>query len=539
MTLNMKTLILNTLVACSVVTLSACSSSSDSTSTATPTSETPTTFTTIAGSIFAAPVNGAEVIVKDTSGNTVAGPVMTNTDGTYSIEIPDSVLASDMEVESSGGVFDDEATGDLGIGTAAGAMAAYVAGGTLSAGSSVHVTPGSTIHADLVTDYAKTALSAKTAFFTAFAYNPDISVQPVDVTEPTALTASDLSRLFGYRALVFSQLAQNLGLTAAQQFDMFAALAQDLSDDSLNGVDANGSVAIGTTGITLPADILSQYIATAASFTEATTASYTVEYAPSGMTTHGKDTFSLTITDASGLPVTGLASDGSLSVMPMMYMNDMMHSTPMGGITESAPGVYDVTIYYLMPSRMMDGTTMGTWDLKAMIGMESAHFYPNVEMAMMSNTVRVQLKGIDDTIIDMNGLEVPRTYNLFRDRLVTVDGDNNDEFDVFIAPIETMMSFPALIEGMTLESGMGGTPYPVNDILVEASVNDGAFVAGTDNGNGSWSFTGLTLDSGTGMEPFANTICVRLTVSGETKTTVDDEGNPVDCGTFTVTLPSM
>ncbi|NNJ97561.1 MAG: hypothetical protein HKP12_10410 [Gammaproteobacteria bacterium] len=537
--MNNKKLILNAFVACSVGTLAACSSSSDSTSTASPTSETPTTSSTIVGSIFAAPVNGADVSVKDMGGNTVAGPVMTNADGSYSIDVPDSALAFDLVFESTGGVFDDEATDAAGIGTDAGSLSALVAGGSLDATSSVHVTPGTTIHADLVTDYGKTATDAKTAFFTAFAYNPDFTIQPVDVTEPAALTANDLSRLSGFRALVFSQLAQNLGLTAAQQFDMFAALAQDLSDGTLDGVDANGPVAIGASGISLPADILSQYIATAASFTEATTASYTVQYEPSGMTTHGKDTFSLTITDGSGLPVTGLVDNGSLSLMPMMYMNDMMHSTPMGGITESASGVYDVIIYYLMPSRMMDGTTMGTWDLKVNIGSESAHFYPNVQMAMMTNTVRVQLKGINDTIIDMNGLEVPRTYNLFRDRLATLDGDNNDEFDVFIAPIETMTSFPALIDGMTLMSGMGGDPYLVDGITVEASVNDGTFVAGIDNGNGTWSFTGLTLNSGTGMEPVANTICVRLTVSGETKTTVDAEGNTVDCGTFTVTLPSM
>ena len=465
---------------------------------------------------------------------------MTSADGTYTIDIADFALTADLVVRSDGGLFDDEATGASGVGTAAGAMSAFVAGGSLDAGSSVHVTPGTTIHADLMTDYGKTATDTNKAFFTAFAYNPDYTVQPVDVTEPAALTASDLSRFFGFRALVFSQLAQDLGLTAAQQFEMFAALAQDLSDGQLDGADANGPVAIGSSGIALPADILSQYITTAASFTEATTASYTIEYEPSGKTTHGKDTFTLTVTDSNGAPVTDLVASGSLSVMPMMHMDGYRHSTPMGGIIESAAGVYDVTIYYLMPSRMMDGTTMGTWDLKAMVGEESAHFYPNVEMAMMTNTVRVQLKGgIDDTIVDMSGLEVARTYNLFRDRLVTADGDDNDEFDVFIAPIETMESFPALIDGMTLMSGMGGEPYLVDGITVEASVNGGGFVPAVDNGNGTWSFTGLTLNSGTSTDPVTNMICVRLTVSGETKTTVDAEGNPVDCGTFMVTLPSM
>jgi hypothetical protein len=102
-----------------------------------------------------------------------------------------------------------------------------------------------------------------------------------------------------------------------------------------------------------------------------------------------------------------------------------------------------------------------------------------------------------------------------------------------------MESFPALIDGMTLMSGMGGEPYLVDGITVEASVDGGGFVPAVDNGNGTWSFTGLTLNSGTSMEPVTNMICVRLTVSGETKTTVDAEGNAVDCGTFMVTLPSM
>lgn len=526
MTLNIKSLILNTTVACSVGIIAACSSSSDSTST---TPETLTTTSSISGSIFAAPVNGAEVSVEDMSGNTVAGPVTTNADGTYTIDVPDSALSSDLVVKSNGGIFDDEATDALGVGTAAGALSAFVESGSLAAGVSVHVTPSTTIHAGLVTQHGKTALAAKTAVFNAFAYNSDTSVQPVDITEPEALTASDASRLAGYRAAVFSQLAQNLGLSADQQFDLFAALAQDLSDDVLDGVDASGAVAIGSTGTFLPADILSQYISTAASFTEAETANYRISYSASGMTTHGKEKFTLTITDLAGAPVTGLVLDGRLSVMPMMYMADLMHSTPLYGIEELAnPGEYEVTLFYLMPSRMMDGTTMGTWSQKVMIDMESAFFYPNVMMAM-GDTVRVQLKGVDDTIIDMNGLEVGRTYNLFKDSLT---GDNT--FEIFIAPIETMLSFPPLVVGDTLESGMGGTPYDVTSVAVDVSVNGGPWMLnhGTDNGDGTWTLDGLGLNSG------ENELRVRLTVSSEIKTTnaLPAETDVNDFATFTVTV---
>ena len=96
-----------------------------------------------------------------------------------------------------------------------------------------------------------------------------------------------------------------------------------------------------------------------------------------------------------------------------------------------------------------------------------------------------------------------------------------------------MTSFPALVDGDTLASGMGGTPYDVNNIIVEASANGGGWKTGTTNDDGVWSFTALNLNSG------ANEIRVRLTVSGEIKTTngliADPDVN--DFATFTVTLP--
>ena len=524
--MNIKSLSLNTLVACSIGTLAACSSSDSS---------TPATTTSISGSIFTAPVNGADVSVEDTSGGLVAGPVQTNADGSYTIDIPDSALSSDLVFKSAGGLFDDEATGAGGVGTQAGPLSAYIDSGSLAAGSSVHVTPGTTIVSNLRTQHGKTATEAQTAFANAFAYNTDTSVQPVDITDPSSYTADDASRHIGWRAAVFSQLAQDIGLTADKQFDMFAAMAQDLSDGKLDGAVGSDAVSIGSTGMSLPADILDQYIAAAGSFTTAATASYQVTYTPPMMNIHGKNKFTISIADGSGTPVSGLTN---LSVMPVMYMIDeRTHATPVGEtINEVAghPGDYEITVYYLMPSRMMDGTTMGTWDLKVMIGTESAHFYPNIDMAMMTNTVRVQLKGIDDTIKDMTGLDVGRTYNLFKDQLATSSGPGTHDFDIFIAPIETMMSFPALKVPMTLQSGMGGTPLEVTSVTVEAEVNgSGGYNTASPNGDGTWSLNGITLNSG------ANTINVRLTVNSETKTTNELPADPGvnDFATFTVTLP--
>ena len=521
-----------TFLSACMVTLAACDSA-DSGST-TPTNpanpSNPTgTLVTINGSVFASDVNGATVTFRKTDGTSVAGPVTTNSDGSYSVEILDTDLAADLVVESTGGAFVDEETD---ASTSAGAMAAFVEGGTLAAGDSVHVTPDTTIHASLVTTHGKTTTAAQTIFFDAFAHHAEFSSDPIAVDDPTAMNATDASLHAGWRAAVFSRLANTLTLTPDQQFDMFAAIAQDLSDGTMDGMDASVPVVIGSTGVNAPT--LNDYVTATGSFDTATAANLTVTYTPLTMNNvHGKNVFKLLIEDNSG-PVTGLTD---LQVMPMMYMADRNHATPMGGITELGAGEYEVTAYYLMPSRMMDGTTMGTWDLKVMTNNKTVHFYPNINMAMMANTARVQLKGVADTVINMDGLEVPRTYNLFRDNLVQEGAGSNYEFDVFIAPMENMMSFPALVDGDTLTSGMGGTPYLVSGITVEASDDGGStWNTGAPSGtDGVWNFSGsqaLTLASG------ANEVRVRLTVSSEVKTTnglATDGTN--DFAIFTVTIP--
>ena len=174
-----------TLISGSIAVLAACSSSDSSAPSAAPV--TPTSVT-INGSVFASDVGGASVTVKKTDNTTVADPVTTNSDGTYSVDILDTDLASDLVFESTGGGFVDEETQ---ANATAGSMSAFVAGGTLATGDSVHVTPDSTIHANLITDHGKPPAEAQTAFFNAFAHNPDFSVDPVDITDAASVTADD------------------------------------------------------------------------------------------------------------------------------------------------------------------------------------------------------------------------------------------------------------------------------------------------------------------------------------------------------------
>lgn len=527
-------------VSCSLTLLSGCSSSDSAPANA-----------TISGTIVAAPVNGADVSVVDGNGNVVAGPVKTDATGQYTLSIPTASLAQELIVKSTDGTFKDEATGNAGT---AGEMYAYASANSLSDGSSVSVTPGSAIIADLVMNHNKTMAQAEAAFAAAFGYTPDTSITPADATTAPAADETDASTLAGFRAAVFSQLAMDLGLSQDDQFEMFAALAKDLSDDKLDGVDTSGAIAIGTTGKTLEADIQNRFTMALVNFNAsgynktglnnaqignlpfakvALTDTYKIEYVQMGMMDpmEGKSTFQLHITDrVSGADVT----DKTPMLMAMMHMATHEHSTPMPvpAVSEDGSGMYTVTLYYLMPSQMMDGMSMGYWDLKFMVSGEEAHFYPAVMMSM-GDTAQVRLKGVGDKIMSMaTGTMVGRTYYMFKDSLVAA-GMTYD-FSVFVAAQESMMSFPAVYNGSTLSGNTLG-------VTVEISDDDGAsWNSAVDGGNGIWTVTGLTLTNGV-----EDQIRIRLTIND----TVYDEVKTIDGSvavkdandyqTFTVTPGGM
>ena len=142
-----KSLWLNLAMALSVaLCLTACGGSSSN-------GNAGSSTTTITGSIFAAPVSGASVSVKDTNGNVIAGPESTDSNGEYSISIPNANLGQDLVLESTGGSFMDEATGTS---TSANTLTAYVPANSLSSGSQIHATPGSTIIERLMTQHSMT-----------------------------------------------------------------------------------------------------------------------------------------------------------------------------------------------------------------------------------------------------------------------------------------------------------------------------------------------------------------------------------------------
>ncbi|MES0328133.1 MAG: hypothetical protein ABUK13_08080 [Gammaproteobacteria bacterium] len=525
-------------------------------------SDSGTSSTTIDGSTFASAVNGASCTIQDINGNIIVDNITTSATGTYSASIPNVNLNDDLVLICNGGTYTNEANANAN--ETAGMLAAFADGGTLTTGGALHATPDSTIMYQLRVQHQMTLVDAETAFSAAFGYTPDNSIAPTDATGPAA-GATDAELLAGLHAATFSQLAFELRLTAAQQFELMLALADDISDGTLDGV--NATVPVSAAGAVLPADIQNQFTLAMLNFRDtangghdasgltsamigilpfaqtALTASYTVEYLKDTMgmmemdAMEGKSQFQVRVTDSVGAPV----SD-TVSIMPMMHMATKTHSTPVdGACLESViiAGTYDCTIYYLMASAMMDGTSMGYWDLKVMIGGmmgESTHFFPPVMMAM-NGTALAKLKNDGDQIFNMMLQAAEnRLYFLFKSSLTGMTG--NHSFELFIAAKEDMMSFPAILTDVVLASGGSIADLVVNPIVIEVST-DPNFATGftaTENGNGYWmaaGITGLTND-------VEDTLYVRMTINGtqySTDGTIANGSNAV--ATFTVTPSAM
>ncbi|MDZ4183525.1 MAG: hypothetical protein U1D97_00935, partial [Desulfuromonadales bacterium] len=521
----------------SLALLQGCGSSSDDNSVAT---------TTISGSVVAAPVAGATVLVKDSSGVTVAGPVMTSSTGEYSIVLPTSALNSDLRFEATGGTFTDEATGTSGV--TAGKLGAYIAGGTLATSSAVHLDPASSIVHEMVVN-GKALSVAKTDFTTAFGFTPDPAIAPKNEA-PAAIPAENMAqRLAALRAAAFSQLTKDLSLPPEKQFLLLAALSKDLEDGMLDGKNTDGAVNIDETTF-LPEDaqcrfsqalLLMQQDTTQnrtgltvdqiGSITDNRTAltdNYKVELLyPSGVTNakQGKTSFTIKLANRSdNSPATGQA----LKLIPYMHMATKDHSSPVDAVVDNGDGTYICTVYYLMTT-MMSGVSQGVWELQIKINdTETATFFPNVGMAMGAGPVR--LYGSESDMVASMGTMPPakRTYLLFKD---SVNAATNT-FNLFLATRDDamMMKFPAVSGGSTLTDSVG-TPWNVVPATssVQISTDNVSYFDATDNGGGHWSASnaGLTLTPGA-------TVYVKVTINSEVKT---DLAGTTEYATFT--LPSM
>jgi hypothetical protein len=486
----------------------------------------PTATATVKGSVLAGPASGAQVTVKKPDGTIVAGPVTTRADGSYSIDLPQSALSSDLVFESSSGTFDDEADDTpSGKGVPMGTLSAYLGAGSLASGSQVTIDPSSTMIRKLVAG-GKTKAAAENAFSAAFGYTPDCSVKPAFVNLSSA--SSDRERLAGLRIAAFSQLTKDLSSAPSKQFELVDALAEDLSDDALNGAKSGAAVKTAS-GTAIPEDIGNRFVAALVGFQAsalnkskltpdklgplpfnktALTASYRVEYLPGTVAaTQGKTSFKIKLSNlVGGTPAAGKA----VSLSPYMFMATKSHATPSDPVIDNGDGTYSCTVYFLMSS-VSNGINMGLWQLKVNIGSESASFFPSVAMPTGTTTV-AKLTGVSDAISGPAGVE-KRTYNIFMDRL-TPGAAGGYDFGIFLSTKESMESFPAVALGSQLKD-QTGAPWTVNAISAQVSTDGTSWLPATDSGGGHWVAPGLT-----GLTPrVAGKIYLKLTVNGELKTT--------------------
>ncbi len=505
-----------------------------------------TETSSISGSVFASQVNGASCEIQSGNGTTIAGPFMTDTSGGYTVDIPTSDLTNDLLLICTGGTYTDEADGST---QTAGTLSAYMAGGSLTQGDSIHATPGSSIVQQLISTHNMSMTEAQNAFSSAFGFTPDTSVAPTDATAP-ANNASDPELLAGLRAATFSQLTADLGLATEKQFMLLNALAKDLSDGTLDGEDGTGEVVIEGTDM-MPADIQNKFALAMLNFRDGgndstgltnnaigslpfgktfLTENFKVEYVPGMMDAmQGKNQFKIRLKDrATNMVVSG----ENVSLMPMMHMQMHSHSTPYEACTEDndTAGTYNCSLYYLMASQMMDGTSMGYWDIKVIIGGmmmngmmmngEEAHFYPPVMMAM-GDTALERLKSNNDQIPDMMGMMAARNYFLFKSDLSGMT--DNHSFQLFVAAQESMMKYPAVYPNVTLgHMGMdeNSDPIMIQDLTVSSmtvkmsttpnDANSWVTADGSSN-DGYWTASGITgLTNGT-----EGTIYVQMEINGE------------------------
>jgi hypothetical protein len=522
--------------------LAACGGGSDG-------SSTPTA--TVSGTVMAGPANGARIKVKTVLGNYSTTSAPTDSSGAFTVSLPATFLAQELIFETVGGTFPDEATSATGV--ALGRLAARMEAGTLVAGAYVVIDPASTIIGELIKG-GKTRIAAQDAFTNAFGYTPDSSVRPVFACASSAATTAQ--RLAGVRVAAFSRLTMDLGLSPDKQFELIQALADDLSDDALDGKKTGGVAVITASGTQLPADIGNRFanalmdfqfsaenrsklkpdqIGTPAFVTKALTTNYLVEYLPGDMgASTGKTMFRIRLTNRSdNTPASGKA----VTLRPYMYMSTKSHTTPMDVVVDNGDGTYSCSVYYVM-STVMNGISMGVWELKVTIdASESVRFYPMVGMPMGSTTL-AKLNGIDDKITGLAGVE-KRTWFLFNDGLTAGMGGSYT-FKLFLATkeMDTVLAFPAVRTGDMLKDETG-TPWTVNTISVEVSTDKATWFSATDAANsGHWTAAGLNgLTAGT-----AGKIHVRLKVNDVLKTT---DGLPLAADgsngyqTFTVTPTAM
>lgn len=242
---------------------------------------------------------------------------------------------------------------------------------------------------------------------------------------------------------------------------------------------------------------------------------------PTAGAKEGKSVFKLNVKDLSGTAAASVVPN----MKPMMAMDAARgghhHSTPYTGCTETdAAGDSECTVYFLMPSKMANGTVMGKWNLMFSLPDTegSIDYSPDVSMNMMA---KAQLKGgAGDKIPKMTMME-NRTYYIFNNGITkTVD---TSSVELFLAAKESMMSFPTLTDNVVLNKDTDNAlTIDSQSIILKVSSDKETWVDATslDAAKGTWKAEGIN--------NLMKTLFIKLSVNGTEKTTDGEVAAVVD-----------
>jgi len=397
--------------------------------------------TQIEGIAIASGLINGDVEIIDSNGNSVASGKVDA--GLFSLKIANSVLDEELTFRATGS-YNDSVSGDSITVNNDNALTLIVPASTYQKGQTGNapITPGSSVISYLVKD-GKTIEQAKASFKKAFGYEPNMEAKPFSPSTLDSTLAAErpqADRDAAFRAGAFSQLASELSLSTSDTADLLKAIAEDLSDDNLDGSNGTNIIMLGAHNLqtlhnTLPlaTRVLAAYSGFAGSSSntsgvpapaanlpiitfDGAGASKTITTDSGRVITISLDTeanppipegfwvshvnHKITLQDQSGNPINTSNDDEIISVTQhpnMRMITGHTHSTPhsmMTDTSESAEGIYKMDSYYVMPSQVGTGENavpLGLWSYTVKITEDtddendkthSVAFHPQVKMPM-------------------------------------------------------------------------------------------------------------------------------------------------------------
>jgi len=214
----------------------------------------PAAKSSVSGAVTKGPVAGAQLYLYQMdaagikTGDPVAGPIQTAADGSWSVQIPDSIPRP-LLIESSGGTYTDEATGAT---VNAGSLNSFLPAGAETAA----VTPLSELLVRTAREHLATneGASIEEGIDAGGAVLDDVLGVSFDPLTTVPSTTGEDPAAKQYAAVLGGLSTQANNISAGTDpFDTVIALIQDASDGVVDGKKDGEAVTIGTEEGPLPA----------------------------------------------------------------------------------------------------------------------------------------------------------------------------------------------------------------------------------------------------------------------------------------------